>query len=227
VDRGSAMAATTSPRLAELFSLERLIVRKNLQQDKRAVLLAVVRMFDDHQVPYVVVGGIALQLYSTRVRATVDVDVVSLREPFEKLKAAEPWARYGFELVFDRRRFIKLRHAAGNVEVDINVDTRFAHVLDQPVKETVDGYPICFCSLTDLAFTKLRTQRPDWPRNYARRLQDRSDLASMLQNHPEVPDMLRRHPLTTDEMRGILDEICRELAASPTDDLPPEDESME
>jgi len=220
------MAATTSPRLAELFSLERLIVRKKLQQDKRAALLAVVRMFDDHQVPHVIVGGIALQLYSTRVRATVDVDVVSLREPFEKLKAVEPWARYGFELVFDRKRFIKLRHAASNVEVDINVDARFAHVLDQPIKENVDGYPICFCSLMDLAFTKLRTQRSDWPRDYAKRLQDRADLADLLQAHLEIADELRQYPMTTDEMRTILGDICREIAASPTDDFPPEDESM-
>lgn len=220
------MAALTSPRLAELFSLERLIVRKDLQQDKRSALLAVVRMFDDHQVPYVIVGGIALQLYSHHVRATADVDIVSLREPFEKLKADAPWARYGLELVFDRRRFIKLKHTESNVEVDINIDSQFAHVLDQPIRETVDGCPIYFCSLINLAFTKLRTQRPDWPRNYARRLQDRSDLANMLQMHPEIRDLLRQHTLITGEMCGILDDICRELDASPTDDLPPEDENM-
>jgi len=219
------MAATTPPQLTEMFSLERLIVREDLQQDKRTALLAVAHMFDDYHVPYVIVGGVALQLYSTPIRTTADVDVVSLREPFEKLKANKPWGRYGLELVFDRRRFLKLKATASNVEVDINVDSQFAHVVDQPVKEQVEGYPICFCSLLDLAFTKLRTQRPDWPRNYARRLQDRADLARMLQTHPEVRDLLRQYPFVTDEMRGILDDICRELAASPIDDFPPEGES--
>ena len=49
--------STTSPRLAELFSLEGLVLREDLQQDKRSALLAVVRMFDDFQVPYVISGG--------------------------------------------------------------------------------------------------------------------------------------------------------------------------
>ena len=51
---------TTSARLAEAFALESLIVRDDLQQDKKAALLAVARMFADVDVPYVVVGGIAL-----------------------------------------------------------------------------------------------------------------------------------------------------------------------
>src|SRR5512136_1646278 len=92
----------TSPRLAELFSLEGLVLREDLQQDKRSALLAVVRMFDDFQTPYVISGGIAVQLYTPQPRHTVDVDVVSLRKPFKRLKAAQPWTQYQFELVFDR-----------------------------------------------------------------------------------------------------------------------------
>jgi len=216
--------AATSPRLEELFSLERLVVREDLQQDKRAALLAVARMFDDHQVPYVVAGGIALQLYNTNVRATVDVDIVSLGDQFTRLKQAEPWGQYGFELVFDRRRFIKLRHTASNVEIDINVDPRFARLLSERVAETVDGQPIFFCSPTNLAFTKLRTQRSDWAREPVKRLQDRVDLMTILRAHPDMLERLRSDPATTDEMRRILEDICREMGAPAGDDLPPEDE---
>ena len=208
----------------ELFSLESLIVREELQQDKRVALLAVAKMFAELNVPYVVTGGIALQLYSDPIRHTVDVDVVSLRQPFEKLKAVEPWSRYGFELVFDRRRFIKLRHLESNVEVDINVDTRFARVLDQPTVELVEGQRIAFCSPGKLALTKLRTQRTDWPRDPAKRLQDRADLMRIIRGRPAIGDELRDDPQTNDEMRQILDEILRELARPATDDLPPEDE---
>ena len=218
------MTTATSPRLAELFSLEGLVVRQDLQQDKRAALLAVAKMFDDHQVPYVITGGIALQLYNEHVRATVDVDVVSLREPFGRMKAVAPWGRYGFELVFDRRLFFKLRHTASNVEVDINVDTRFASLLDGALRESLDNHDLAFCSPAGLAFTKLRTQRSDWPRDPIKRLQDRVDLMTLLRARPELAASLSTHPLTTDEMRTILDEVLREMAKATSDDLPPEDD---
>ena len=59
-------SAVTSSRLAEFFSLEGLVVREDLQQDKRQALLNVTQMFDDFGVPYAVTGGVALQLYSVR-----------------------------------------------------------------------------------------------------------------------------------------------------------------
>jgi hypothetical protein len=75
------MSATTSPRLAAVLSRENFVLRDDLQQDKRATLHAVVKMFTDFQVPYVITGGLAVQLYNIRMRPTVDVDVVSLRDP--------------------------------------------------------------------------------------------------------------------------------------------------
>ena len=222
--RAGATRRQTSPRLAEVLERENFVLRDDVQQDKRATLHAIVQMFSDHDVPYVVVGGLAVQLYNLETRPTVDVDIVSLRDPFNKLKQAEPWSRYGFELVFDRRRFIKLKHAASNVEVDINVDTRFARVLEGPTIELVGGQPIAFCSPARLALTKLRTQRSDWPRDPRKRLQDRADLMGVLRSHPEIADELRHDPLTNDEMKQILDEILRELAKPFSDDLPPEDE---
>jgi len=218
------MTTVTSSRLAELFSLEGLVVRQDLQQDKRAALLAVGKMFDDHQVPYVITGGIALQLYSEHIRATVDVDVVSLRDPFGRMKTAAPWERYGFELVFDRRRFIKLRHPASNVEVDINVDTRFASLLEGARREPLDDRSLSFCSPAGLAFTKLRTQRSDWPRDPIKRLQDRVDLMTLLRAQPGIAESLRRHPLTTDEMRAILDEVLRVIAQTTAEDFPPDED---
>ncbi len=218
----------TSPRLAELFSLEGLVLREDLQQDKRSALLAVVRMFDDFQVPYVISGGIAVQLYTPQPRHTVDVDVVSLRKPFERLKTAQPWTQYQFELVFDRRRFIKLRHVPSGVEIDINVDTRFTRLLDEPVVEMVEGRSIAFCGPAKLALTKLRTQRSDWPRDPGKRLQDRTDLVKMLQAHPEIAVPLQADPLTNDEMRQILNHILADLRKPSSDELPPEnDESDE
>lgn len=47
----STSSADTSPRLAELFSMEGFLLREDLQQDKRAAILAVVRMFNDFDVP--------------------------------------------------------------------------------------------------------------------------------------------------------------------------------
>jgi len=218
----SAMSATTSPRLAAVLSRENFVLRDDLQQDKRATLHAVVNMFTDFGVPYVITGGLAVQLYNIRVRPTLDVDVVSLRQPFQVLKEANPWPAYGFEMVFDHRRHIKLKHIQGNVEVDINVDTRFARLLDEPVIELIDGRKVHFCSPFKLALAKLRTQRSDWPRDPRKRRQDYLDLLGLLEVHPEIVSSLRSDPLTTDEMRQILDAAAGELGSTTGDDLPDE-----
>lgn len=214
------MSATTSPRLAAVLSRENFVLRDDLQQDKRATLHAVVKMFTDFQVPYVITGGLAVQLHNIQMRPTLDVDVVSLRDPFKRLQEANPWQKYGFELVFDHRRHIKLKHLEGNVEVDINVDTRFARLLDDPTIELIDGREVRFCSPFKLAFAKLRTQRSDWPRNPLKRRQDYLDLLGLVSAHPEIIDLLRNDPLTTDEMRQVLTAVCRELATATGDDLP-------
>lgn len=214
------MSATTSPRLAAVLSRENFVLRDDLQQDKRATLHAVVRMFTDFEVPYVISGGLAVQLHNIQRRPTMDVDVVSLRDPFKRLKEANPWEAYGFELVFDHRRHIKLKHVDGNVEVDINVDARFARLLEEPTTELIDGREVKFCSPFKLALTKLRTQRSDWPRDPFKRHQDYTDLLGLLSAHPEIAEPLRTDPLTTDEMRQVLAAACRELAAGMSDELP-------
>lgn len=199
-------------------------MRDDLQQDKRATLLAVVRMFDEYEVPYVVTEGLAVQLYDARTRPTVDVDIVSLRQPFERLKEDCPWSRFGFELIFDHRRHIKLCHAASRVEVDINVDTRFARLVEDYETETIDDWPIRFTSPSMLALAKLRTQRSDWPRDPIKRVQDRADLMALLRLRPELAGFLRRDPLTTDEMRAILEQVLANLNRPSSDELPPEDD---
>ncbi|GMU20248.1 MAG: hypothetical protein AMXMBFR13_03460 [Phycisphaerae bacterium] len=217
------MGMSTSPRLAAVLSGENFVLRDDLQQDKRAALLSVARLFKDHGVPYVVVGGLAVQLYDSQTRPTVDVDLVSLRDPFRRLRQDQPWSEYGFELVFDRRRYVKIRHLHSNVEVDINLDTRFARVLDSPTVELIDGEEITFCSVYRLAFTKLRTQRSDWPRDPVKRVQDRGDLMSLLRAYPAIAANLRQDELTTDEMRQILEAILEELRTAAGDELPGED----
>lgn len=217
----------TSPRLAEVLSLEGLIVRSDLQQDKQAALLAVVSMFDEFQVPYVVTGGLAVQLYSDQPRNTMDVDIVSLRRPFKSLQEAQPWSRYGLVLVFDRRRYVKLRHESSNVDIDINLDTRFARLLEEPRFEQLAGRRIGFTSAFQIAFAKLRTQRSDWPRDPAKRLQDRADLIRIFRNTPSLPEQLRADTMVTPEMRQILDDICHDLGSPSSDDLPPEEGDAE
>lgn len=197
-------------------------MREDLQQDKRSALLAVVKMFEDFQVPYVVTGGLAVQLYSSEPRHTNDVDLVSLRAAFKSIQAAQPWPQYGFELVFDRRRYIKLRHVSSNTDIDINVDTRFARLLEDPSYEFLDGQRIAFTSRLQISFAKLRTQRADWPRDPAKRYQDRGDLIRMFREYPDVPAALKGDPMLTDEMREILGQVIAEAGAG-ADDLPDDD----
>jgi hypothetical protein len=222
---GTNGSSVTSPRLAELFSLESLVLREDRQQDKRRALPVVARLFDDFRVPYAITGGVALSLYSDEVRYTVGLNVVTSRCEFKPIDDVQPWDKYGLELVFDRRRYIKLRHAASNVDIDVNLDTRFLPLLETPTVEPVEGTPIRFVSVTSLAVAKLRTQRHDWPRSEEKRLQDRVDLMRVLRANSQVAEAARTHPLTNDEMRGILDDILAELRKPSSDELAPEDGS--
>jgi hypothetical protein len=70
---------STSARLNQVLERENFVAREDLQQDKRAALAAVARLFDDYQVPYVITGGLAVQLYDIQVRPTVDLDIVAPR----------------------------------------------------------------------------------------------------------------------------------------------------
>ncbi|MGB9623900.1 MAG: hypothetical protein ACPMAQ_03480 [Phycisphaerae bacterium] len=204
--------------------MEGYILREHLQQDKRAAILAIVRMFKDFDVPYVITGGLAAQLYSDQPRLTVDVDVVSLRDRFQVLRDAAPWSRYGCELLLDLGRYVRLKHVAGNVEIDINLDARFARLLEGPAYEQIEGEAVAFASAAGIAFAKLRTQRSDWPRDPIKRVKDRADLMAILRRYPQIADQLRADPMTTDEMRRILDTVLADLRTGTGDELPPEDE---
>lgn len=217
------MAAFTSPRLQRALDLERLIVREDLQQDKQSTLMAVARLFSDFAVPYAITGGLAIQLYSEQPRHTGDVDVVTLRQAFKALSQAEPWAKYGFELVFDRRRYIKLRHVTSNVDVDINTDTRFVRLLDGAIVEPVQGLDMPFVAPFQLAFAKLRTQRSDWPRDPFKRDQDRLDLGRLIKAEPSIIERLRLDPEVTDEMRDILEEVVKRYRSAGAEEVLPSD----
>ncbi|MEP0842469.1 MAG: hypothetical protein HRF43_07125 [Phycisphaerae bacterium] len=152
-------------------------------------------------------------MQADEVRSTGDVDVVSLRTAFKPLKDAAPWARYGFEFVFDRRRYVKLRHVEGQVDVDINLATRVARLLSEPTTVDLRDLAVPFTSPAAIAFAKLRTQRQDWTHDPARRLQDRADLIRLVRNHPQIVERMRHDEGVTDEMRSVLADVARVAAA--------------
>ena len=64
-------------RLEEGFMLDRrwFWLRGEMERTKRPALLALARIFAEAEVPYAIIGGIALQVHQAEPRTTLDIDV--------------------------------------------------------------------------------------------------------------------------------------------------------
>lgn len=216
-------SAIVSSRLDAILQRENLVLRDEHLQDKCVVLASVARMFDECDVPYAIMGGLAVQLYNIETRSTVDIDIAAPSELFAQMRERCVWSAYGFQEMRHDRVPFRLFHATGNVKVEIYPDSRFAFLLENPETEMIGQQAIRFGAPLPLTITKLRTQRSDWPRDQVKRMDDRVDLMRLLSAFPGIEDSIRRHPLTNNEMRQILHETLTLLAQPWSDDLPPDD----
>ena len=198
--------------LETLFALDRTaqMFHENIQDDKRAALLAVSRLMAAAGAEYVISGGLATQLHVSDPRFTGDVDVVARFEDAERIieQLQHPSFSDEFEFVVRQRNWTQAAHRASGTPIDINTSPLFRHVLAEPDHVELEGQRLPIAAAVRIAYTKLRTQQRRWPRTPRKRLIDRADVMQLLEDNPGLYERLRG--IAEPRLHNLLDEIHAE-----------------
>lgn len=166
-------------------------LRGEMERTKKPTLLILGRLFDEAQIPYAIIGGVALQVHHPDPRTTLDIDIAVLsREaiPGETLIAA------GFHKTGSFEHSENWMSADG-VPVQFTDDRALAGAISSAEAVSIDDVSLRIIRVVDLVHEKIRSGSDPAPRRLKRK-QDLLDAESLLEANPDLE-------LTPDE-RAIL-----------------------
>ena len=180
------------------FQLDQLwhALRGEMETTKRPALVALGRVLRDADIPYAIIGGIALQVHQSDPRTTLDIDLAVAG--FDAIAHAELEAA-GFQ---HRGRFAHSDNWIGpsGVPVQFTDDPALAPAIERAVEIDLDGVPLRVIQRADLLHEKIRAGS-DPARRRSKRLQDFADTTAILEETPEL-----RAELSEAE-RAVLDSL--------------------
>lgn len=152
--------------------------------DQLTALLDLVRALTSAEIPYALIGGIAVGIQSAVPRATIDVDVaVSTRTGREALIST--LTTTGFDVTGQFAHSVNLRHPSGE-PVQVSFDAAFDPMIERAEAVEVGGETIRVLTKDDLITTKERAAR-DPARRRSKALRDEADIELLRGDVPE-PD---------------------------------------
>jgi|ERR1051325_1089369 hypothetical protein len=168
-------------------------LRGEMERTKKPTLLILGRLFNAAQIPYAIIGGVALQVHHPDPRTTLDIDVAVLSRdaiPAGALIAA------GF------RRTGSFEHsenwvAADGTPVQFSDDPALARAVTSAGEVVLDDISLRVIGIVDLLHEKLRSGS-DPARRRLKRKRDLLDAEELLEANPAL-----ERELTPDE-RAIL-----------------------
>ena len=171
-------------------------LRGEMERTKRPALLTLAKIFAEADVPYAIIGGVALQFHQTEPRTTLDVDVAVAtygqipRAPLEA--AGFTWSG----------RFSHSENWIGpeDTPVQFTDDPALADAIARAEEVTLEDVCLRVIGRTDLLHEKLRAAA-DPARRRSKRLQDLADAQALLESTPALT-----HELSVAE-RAILDQL--------------------
>jgi len=198
----------------KLFKLDALaqMFHDNVQDDKRPALLALAGLMKRAGAEYVISGGLATQLHVSDPRFTGDVDVVARHNDAVQIIDAIRHSSAEFELIAQRRNWTQAAHRSSGTPIDINTSPLFGRVLENPAIVELEGVRFPVAAPVAVAYTKLRTQQPRWPRSPRKRLIDRADLIQLMSDNPGLYELLK--DFAEQRLHPLLDEIYAESQAA-------------
>ena len=160
-------------------------LHREMEHSKRPALVALAQVFDQANVPYAIIGGVALQVHQEEPRTTLDVDVAvaTYRQiPRSQLEAA------GFTLT---GRFSHSENWIGPeaTPVQFTEDSALGAAILRAEIIELDGIPLRVLRRIDLLHEKLRAAA-DPARRRSKRLQDLADVHALLEATPALADAL-------------------------------------
>jgi hypothetical protein len=180
------------------FALDRRwhLLRGEMERSKKDELLLLGSLLAREQVPYAVIGGIALQFHSAEPRTTIDIDiVVSDRAslPRDALVTA------GF-VEKGRHQFSDNWVGPGGTPVQFADDPPLAAAIARALDVELDGVRLRILSKMDLLRAKLRSASGA-ERRRSKRIIDIADVHALIEDEPALADEL------SDEERALLDRL--------------------
>lgn len=171
-------------------------LRGEMERTKRPALLALARIFAEANVPYAIIGGVALQLHQTEPRTTLDIDVAVAtygQLPRAQLEAA------GFTW---SGRFSHSENWIGpeGTPVQFTDDPALVDAITRAEDVALEEVCLRVIGRTDLLHEKLRAAA-DPARRRSKRLQDLADAQALLESTPTL-----LHELSVAE-RALLDQL--------------------
>jgi hypothetical protein len=208
---GEPTAAQIRDRLAESFDLDlrwRMTMGLPEGDTKEPALLSVTDLLERENVPYAIIGGLALQLHSEEPRTTRDIDL-AVRTfddvPANQLRSA------GFEYV---GRFPHsdnwIAPGPGPKEtrtpVQFSADEGMAGAIERATPVSVGGIRMRLVTAGDLLALKLRAAE-DPSRRASKRATDVADVLRLVEDRPElratIPDLTRRLARIQQQILGV------------------------
>ena len=153
-------------------------LRGEMERTKRPALLALARVFAEAQVPYAIIGGVALQVHQTEPRTTLDIDIavtVYAQIPRAQLEAA------GFTWT---GQFSHSENWVGpdGTPVQFTDDPALAEAIRRAEQIELEDVQLRVIGCVDLLHEKLRAAS-DPARRRSKRLQDLADAQALLEQH--------------------------------------------
>lgn len=144
-----------------------------------------VAALEEREIPWCMIGGLAVNHWALEPMTTADVDLVIVSEKVEE--AADTFKSLGFA----EKRFAWSINFKGESNVSIQVSTEEMY-LDFPVRSvpaTVHGILMRVASLEDTLRGKIAAyEEPQ--RRPSKRQKDLSDISRLLEAHPEIKDLI-------------------------------------
>ncbi len=144
-----------------------------------------VAALEEREIPWCMIGGLAVNHWALEPMTTADVDLVIVSEKVEE--ASELFRSQGFS----EKRFDWSINFKGESRVSIQVSTEEMY-LDFPqraVAATVHGMLMRVASLEDTLKGKVAAyEEPQ--RRPSKRQKDLSDISRLLEAHPEIKDLI-------------------------------------
>jgi hypothetical protein len=171
-------------------------LRGEMERTKRLALLTLARIFTEAQIPYAIIGGIALQVHQAEPRTTLDIDVAVAaygQIPRTQLETA------GFTWT---GRFSHSENWLGpeGTPVQFTDDPALAGAITRAEEIELDEVRLRIISRSDLLHEKLRAAS-DLARRRSKRLQDLADVQALLEATPSLAQELSA------EERALLDRL--------------------
>jgi hypothetical protein len=172
------------------------VLRGEMETSKRPALIALARVLEQAATPYVIIGGVALQVHQAEPRTTLDVDLAVLHLdmiPRAELRSA------GFR---PTGRFAHSENWLGpdGVPIQFTDDPALAPALERAMEFELDGVRLRVIGRSDLLHAKLRAGS-DPARRRSKRLQDLADAQGLLEETPALRNEL------SDAERAVLDAL--------------------